>query len=146
MSTLLKEEARKELASLGWWYQHFELPNGLRTGDGSEPAYRPELRWRLIEPFVPPDLAGKSVLDLGGNAGYFSIQMKLRGAARCVLVEPYDEFIAQARFATRQFGVEIEIRQEDAHVYCLTTAERFDYRANIRSFFLARAPWALRAG
>ena len=140
MSTLLKEEARKELASLGWWYQHFELPNGLRTGDGSEPAYRPELRWRLIEPFVPPDLAGKSVLDLGGNAGYFSIQMKLRGAARCVLVEPYDEFIAQARFATRQFGVEIEIRQEDAHVYCLTTAERFDYVLFLGLFYHLKYP------
>ena len=31
---------------------------------------------------------------------------KLRGAARCVLVDPYDEFVAQARFASRQFGVD----------------------------------------
>jgi tRNA (mo5U34)-methyltransferase len=121
------EETRRELESLGWWYQHFELPNGLWTGDGAAPAYLPHLRWGLIEPFVPADLTGKTVLDLGGNAGYFSIRMKLRGAARCVLVDPYREFLAQAAFAARQFGVEIETVNEDAHVYCLTTDERFDY-------------------
>ncbi len=140
METPSREEARRELASLGWWYQHFELPNGLRTGDGAEPAYRPELRWRLMEPFLPPDLAGKSVLDLGGNAGYFSIQMKLRGAGRCVLVDPYAEFAAQARFAARQFGVEVEIVEEDAHVYCLTTAERFDYVLFLGLFYHLKYP------
>lgn len=121
------EEARRELESLGWWYQHFQLPNGLWTGDGAEPGYLPHTRWDLIEPWVPADLAGKSVLDLGGNAGYFSIQMKRRGAGRCVLVDPYREFLAQAAFAARQFDVELELVNEDAHVYCLTTAERFDY-------------------
>ncbi len=138
MST--REEARRELEQLGWWYQHFELPNGLRTGDGNEPAYRPEMRWRLIEPYVPADLAGTTVLDLGGNAGYFSIQMKLRGAARCVLVEPYDEFAAQARFAAREFGVELEIAQEDAQVYCLTTDERFDYVLFLGLFYHLKYP------
>jgi tRNA (mo5U34)-methyltransferase len=134
------EQAREELRRLGWWYQHFELPNGLRTGDGAEPAYQPEQRWRLFEPYVPADLTGKSVLDLGGNAGYFSIQMKLRGAARCVLVDPYDEFVAQARFASRQFGVELEIAQEDAHVFCLTCAERFDYVLFLGLFYHLKYP------
>jgi tRNA (mo5U34)-methyltransferase len=81
----------------------------------------------MIEPFVPADLTGKTVLDLGGNAGYFSIQMKLRGAARCILVDPFREFLCQAEFAARQFHVEIETVCEDAHTYCLTTDERFDY-------------------
>jgi tRNA (mo5U34)-methyltransferase len=121
------EAAQNELDSLGWWYQHFELPNGLWTGDGCEPGYLPQHRWELVEPFVPADLAGKTVLDLGGNAGYFSIQMKLRGAGRCVLVDPFREFLRQAEFAARQFKVEIEMVCEDAHIYCLTTVERFDY-------------------
>ncbi|HVX65045.1 MAG TPA: DUF1698 domain-containing protein [Bryobacteraceae bacterium] len=116
-----------ELESLGWWYQHFELPGGVWTGDGSEPGYLPERRWELFAPYVPEDLSGKSVLDLGGNAGYFSIQMKLRGAARCVLVDPYQEFLRQAEFAARQFQVDIDLVGEDVHTYCLTTDERFDY-------------------
>lgn len=121
------KDSLQKLQSLGWWYQHFTLPNGLRTGDGSEPAYNPEQRWALFEKYIPADLTGKTVLDLGGCGGYFSIQMKLRGAARCVLVEPYLEFIEQARFAASEFGVEIECVPEDAHTYCLTTEERFDY-------------------
>lgn len=121
------QAALDELDSLGWWYQHFQLPNGLWTGDGSEPAYLPQRRWELIEPFVPPDLSGKTVLDLGGNAGYFSIQMKLRGAARCVLVDPYPEFLRQAAFAAGQFHVEVDLVAEDAHAYCLTIDDRFDY-------------------
>jgi tRNA (mo5U34)-methyltransferase len=132
--------AQDELDSLGWWYQHFQLPNGLWTGDGCEPAYFPEIRWRFLEPFVPADVSGKTVLDLGGNAGYFSIRMKLRGAARCVLVDPYREFVRQAEFAARQFGVDVELINEDAHVYCLTTAERFDYVFFLGLFYHLKYP------
>ena len=119
------ESIEQEMRSLGWWYQHFDLPNGLRTGKGE--GYDALARWNLIAPHVPADLAGKTVLDLGGNAGFFSIQMKLRGASRCVLVDPFVEFNRQAQFAAAQFGVELEVVNEDAHTYCLTTDDRFDY-------------------
>lgn len=122
-----KEAIEKEMRSLGWWYQHFEFPNGLRTGSGQEPGYDANARWNFIAPFVPQDLTGKTVLDLGGNAGFFSTQMKLRGASRCILVDPFVEFNRQAQFAAEQFKVELEIVNEDAHTYCLTTDERFDY-------------------
>jgi len=129
-----------ELDSLGWWYQHFQLPNGIWTGDGGEPAYFPQRRWEMTEPFVPADLAGKTVLDMGGNAGYFSIQMKLRGAAQCLLVEPVREFVRQAEFAARQFQAEIEAVCEDAHTYCLTTVERFDYVLLLGLFYHLKYP------
>ena len=116
----------KEFQSLGWWYQHFELPNGVKTGAGEPPGYDTRKRWSFIEPFVPDDLTGKTVLDVGGNAGFFSIQMKLRGAQRCVLVDPFEIAIQQAGFAAKQFGVTLELIMEDAHTYCLTTEERFD--------------------
>jgi tRNA (mo5U34)-methyltransferase len=119
------ESIEQEMRSLGWWYQHFDLPNGLRTGKGE--GYDAQARWNLMAPHVPVDLADKTVLDLGGNAGFFSIQMKLRGASRCVLVDPFVEFNHQAQFAAAQFGVQLEIINEDAHIYCLTTDDRFDY-------------------
>ena len=120
-------EVEREMRSLGWWYQHFELPNKLRTGTGQEPGYDALNRWNFIAAHVPLDLTGKTVLDLGGNAGFFSIQMKLRGAAKCILVDPFVEFNRQARFAAEQFGVELDIVNEDAHTFCLTTEERFDF-------------------
>jgi tRNA (mo5U34)-methyltransferase len=121
------KEIELEMHSLGWWYQHFQFPCGLRTGDGQEPGYDAQARWNLFAPFVPQDLSGKTVLDLGGNAGFFSIQMKRRGALRCVLVDPFEEFLKQARFASQQFQVELDLVNDDAHTYCLTTEERFDY-------------------
>src|SRR3972149_12321926 len=87
-----REEVEQEVRALGWWYQHFELPGGVWTGTGEEPSYKPETRWKLFEPYVPQNLSGQTVLDVGGNDGFFSLQMKLRGAKRCVLVEPYIEF------------------------------------------------------
>jgi tRNA (mo5U34)-methyltransferase len=133
-------ETEKEVRDLGWWYQHFELPGGVWTGRGQEPAYRPETRWRLFEPYLPKDLSGKTVLDVGGNAGYFSIQMMLRGATRCVLVEPYLEFARQAEYAARCFGVELEIVNDDVHVYCLTNADRFDFVLFLGLFYHLKYP------
>lgn len=135
-----RSETLAALAKLGWWYQHFAFPNGVRTGDGQEPGYLPETRWNLFKEFIPERLDGKSVLDVGGNAGYFSIQMKLRGAARCVLVDPYREFIAQARFAAAQFDVHLELVTEDVLTYCLTTDERFDYVLFLGLFYHLRHP------
>jgi tRNA (mo5U34)-methyltransferase len=129
-----------ELDGLGWWYQHFQLPNGLWTGDGREPGYDPRGRWHFMEPFIPADVSGKTVLDLGGNSGYFSIQMKLRGASRCVLVDAFPEFGRQAEFAARQFQVEVEVVNQDAHVYCLTTSERFDYVFFLGLFYHLKYP------
>lgn len=97
------------MLALVWWYQHFEFPNGVKTGAGEPPGYDARTRWSFIEPFVPGDLTGKTVLDVGGNAGFFSIQMKLRGAQRCVLVDPFEIAIRQAGFAARQFSAGLRI-------------------------------------
>src|SRR5271169_6293788 len=91
------EQIRERVRALGWWYQCFELPGGVMTSPGAPPAYYPETRWNLIQPYVPEDLRGKTVLDVGGNAGYFSVQMMKRGAAHCTIVEPFLEFADQAR-------------------------------------------------
>ena len=135
-----RAEVEKQVRALGWWYQHFELPSGVFTGIGKDPAYRPETRWKLLEPYVPQDLSGQTVLDVGGNAGFFSIQMKLRGAKRCVLVEPYVEFVRQAEYVAGEFDVKLEIVNDDVHTYCLTTEERFDYVIFLGLFYHLKYP------
>jgi tRNA (mo5U34)-methyltransferase len=135
-----REAVEQRVQELGWWYHHFELPSGVWTGDGQPPAYDPAERWALIAPHLPDDVNGKSVLDVGGNSGYFSVQMKLRGAARCVMVEPVVQFVDQARFVFSQFGVQVETVNEDVHVYCLTTTERFDYVLFLGLFYHLKYP------
>jgi tRNA (mo5U34)-methyltransferase len=135
-----RERAEQQVAALGWWYQRFQLPSGVWTGDGSGTAYDPSERWQLFAPYIPDDLSGKTVLDVGGNAGYFSVQMKLRGAKKCVMVEPVIDFVDQARFVFSQFGVRVKIVNEDVHVFCLTTTERFDYVLFLGLFYHLKYP------
>jgi tRNA (mo5U34)-methyltransferase len=140
MKEQTKEQIEREIRELGWWYHHFELPSGVWTGDGEPPAYDPNERWQLIEPHLPSDLGGATVLDVGGNSGYFSLQMKLRGAGKCVMVEPVVEFVEQARFVFSQFGVKVKTVNEDVHAYCLTTSERFDYVLFLGLFYHLKYP------
>ena len=133
-------EIREHVRALGWWYQCFELPGGVMTSPGKSPAYHPETRWNLIEPFVPSDLSGKRVLDVGGNAGYFSVQMMKRGAESCTLIEPYVEFAAQAQYVADLHGYDIEIVNEDVHTYCLTHEDRFDYVIFLGLFYHLKYP------
>jgi tRNA (mo5U34)-methyltransferase len=135
-----REEIERDVRDLGWWYQHFELPGGVWTGSGRAPAYQPETRWNLLAPWVPSDLTGKTVLDVGGNAGYFSVQMMKRGAKSCVLVEPFEEFSLQARYVADAFDFDITVVNEDVHTYVLTTEDRFDYVIFLGLFYHLKYP------
>jgi len=139
-ATRSRAEIEADVRRLGWWYQCFELPGGVMTSPGRPPAYFPETRWKLVEPFVPPDLTGKTVLDVGGNAGYFSVQMMRRGAKSCTLIEPYEEFAAQARYVADLFAYDIEVIAEDVHTWCLTHDARFDYVIFLGLFYHLKYP------
>ena len=122
-----RQQLAKRLEHLGMWHHAIDLGDGLVTAAHATSAYDPELRWQAIRPYLPDDLSGKSVLDLGCNSGYFSVKVKQLGADRVVGVDTFDGAIKQAEFLAEWFDVEIELICEDAHVFCLTCAERFDY-------------------
>ena len=86
----------------------------------------PNVKWKHIEPAIPKDLAGASVLDIGCNGGFYSIQMKRRGAGRVLGVDIDDRYLNQARFATATLGLEIEFQK--CSVYDIDQlAGQFDY-------------------
>ena len=60
----------------------------------------------------PADLRGKTVLDIGCNAGFYSLEMKRRGAERVVAIDSDAGYLAQARFAAEVCGVDIEFRAD----------------------------------
>jgi len=117
----------KQLPSLDPWHHTIDLGDGITTTKMQHSGYNPEERWKAIEPFIPKDLTGKTVLDLGCNSGYLSMKMKKRGASRVVAVDVKKRNIKQAEFISKWFDVELELVNEEAHVYCLTNEERFDY-------------------
>ena len=66
-----------------------------------------------------------SVLDIGCNGGFYSIELKRRGAARVVGIDNDPRYLAQARYAAEMSGANVEFRQMS--VYELPRLdERFD--------------------
>ncbi len=49
-----------------------------------------------------------SVLDIGCNAGFYSLEMKRRGAARVLGIDTDERYLRQARFAAEVTGLEVE--------------------------------------
>ena len=61
----------------------------------------PSVKLRAFKHAIPEDLTGKSVLDIGCNGGFYSIEMKKRGADRVVGIDSDEDYLKQARFAAR---------------------------------------------
>ncbi len=108
--------------SFPYWYQNIYLGQGVYTL--SSPTLHNRL-WQCLEPMLPADLAGASVLDVGTNAGYFCLKTKLKGAGRVVGVDNMDVFLQQAEACRAIWGLDIEYRKLDAnHLHMLN--QRFD--------------------
>jgi tRNA (mo5U34)-methyltransferase len=85
----------------------------------------PAVKWRRFAGAIPADLSGRTVLDIGCNGGFYSLEMKRRGAARVVAVDYDEDYLRQARFAAQATGLDIEIR--NLSVYDVAAlGERFD--------------------
>jgi tRNA (mo5U34)-methyltransferase len=117
-------EIERRVQELGDWFQNLDL-EGVRTAPNHFLGDYPNIKWRTFAHAVPDDLAGKSVLDIGCNAGFYSLEMKRRGAARVVGIDSDETYLAQARFAAEVKGADIEFRKLD--VYDVgKLGERFD--------------------
>jgi tRNA (mo5U34)-methyltransferase len=122
--TLTREEIKRRVVELGNWFQNMEL-NGVATAPHHFLGDYPGIKWRTFRDAIPADLTGKTVLDIGCNAGFYSIQMKRRGAARVLGIDFDPVYLAQARFAAEVTGLDIEFRQ--LSVYDIASlGERFD--------------------
>ncbi len=119
-----RETIAERVAALGDWFHDMDL-GGVRTAPDHFLHGYPEKKWRRFQHAVPADLTGKSVLDIGCNAGFYSLQMKARGAARVLGVDSDERYLEQARLAAEVNGADIEFRFLD--VYDLAAlGERFD--------------------
>jgi tRNA (mo5U34)-methyltransferase len=110
MTTLTPEEIAARAAALGDWFHNIDL-NGVQTAPNHFLNDYPNVKWRTFQHAIPRDLTGMSVLDIGCNAGFYSIEMKRRGAARVLGIDLDERYLEQARLAAEVKGQEIEFRK-----------------------------------
>ena len=109
-----QDEIRRKVSELGDWFQNMDLC-GVQTAPHHFLGDYPSCKWRNFSHAIPADLSGKSVLDIGCNAGFYSIEMKRRGAARVVGIDSDTTYLDQARFAAEVAGARIEFRELDVY-------------------------------
>ena len=118
------QEIRRRVAELGEWFHNIDL-DGVQTAPHHFLGDYPTLKWRQFAHALPQDLRGKSVLDIGCNAGFYAIEMKRRGADRVLGIDSDERYLEQARFAAEVSGADIEFRR--LSVYDVPSLrERFD--------------------
>src|SRR5436305_2564814 len=120
-----RSDLEARIASLGPWFHNLNLGGTWTAPDHFLGDY-PGAKFRRFAPHLPRDLAGKSVLDIGCNAGFYSIEMKRRGAGRVLGVDSDERYLAQARLATETLGFDdIEFAKLDVYDVA-ALGEKFD--------------------
>lgn len=114
----------RRVRELGRWFHNIDL-RGVRTAPDHFLGDYPRMKWRAFAHAIPFDLQGKTVLDIGCNAGFYSIEMKRRGADRVVAIDFDETYLAQARFAAEVCEAEIEFHQLSVYEVG-ALAEKFD--------------------
>lgn len=104
------ERVRAQVAALGPWFHNMQLM-GVWTAPEHFLGDYPNIKWRCYADAVPQDLRGRTVLDIGCNGGFFSLEMKRRGAERVLGIDFDEDYLAQARFAADVTGLNVEFRR-----------------------------------
>jgi tRNA (mo5U34)-methyltransferase len=107
-------EAEALVASVPVWHHRFEISPGVVTSGNYDPGF-------LLEKMaLPADLSGRSVLDIGPSDGYFSLNLRRRGA-RVVAVDYRAKHLHGFAVMEHLSGLEFEYHQKN--VYEITPNE-----------------------
>jgi tRNA (mo5U34)-methyltransferase len=133
---------RDRVSGLGTWFHNLRLgPDGnVQTAPQHPLGDFPANFWCYFRHVVPENLTGKSVLDIGCNAGFYSFELKRRGAARVLGVDHDPEYLEQASFARDQLGLDVEFRRLEVYDLDQLAPEQFDLVLFLGVFYHLRHP------
>ena len=132
-------DLRARVEALAPWFHNLRLGD-LETAPAHYLGDYPMVKWKRFAHAVPRDLTGKSVLDIGCNAGFYSFEMKRRGAARVVGLDADERYLAQARLAAEVLDMQdVEFRRSDVYQVG-ALGERFDVVLFMGVFYHLRHP------
>jgi tRNA (mo5U34)-methyltransferase len=116
-----------ELRALAPWFHNLHLPDGRQTAPDHPLGDFPAFKFSQIEAVLPADMRGMRVLDIGCNAGFYSIALAQRGAdVLGIDVDPH--YLRQAAWARERFGIDPgQLKLAELQVYDLARRpDRFD--------------------
>jgi tRNA (mo5U34)-methyltransferase len=128
----------RQVHELGEWFHNLNL-HGVATAPNHFLGDFPAVKWRNIASAIPEDLHGATVLDIGCNGGFYSIEMKRRGAGRVLAIDIDDRYLKQARFAAQTLGAAIEFEKRSVYDVAAIPGQ-FDYVLFMGVFYHLRYP------
>jgi tRNA (mo5U34)-methyltransferase len=115
MEAVGEADLKARIEALGPWFHNLNL-GGIWTAPDHFLGDYPGEKFRRFAPHLPEDLTGRTVLDIGCNAGFYSMEMKRRGADHVVGIDSDDRYLAQASLAAETLGYDrIEFRKLDVY-------------------------------
>ena len=99
---LAPDALRARIDALGPWFHNIDL-GGVWTAPDHFLGNYPAVKFAGFADRLP-DVRGKTVLDIGCNAGFYSVEMKRRGATRVLGIDSDDRYLEQARLSTNTLG------------------------------------------
>jgi tRNA (mo5U34)-methyltransferase len=132
------DQLRRQIEELNPWFHNFNLC-GIDTAPDHFLSDYPAVKWRDIERALPADLSEKTVLDIGCNAGFYSIELKKRGAQKVLGLDTNERYLKQASLASRTLGIDVELLK--CSVYDVDKIpEQFDFVLFMGLFYHLRYP------
>ena len=132
------QSLKARITALGPWFHNIRL-NGVQTGSDHFLGDYPQVKYESFRECLPEDLSGLSVIDIGCNGGFYSIEMKRRGARRVLGIDSDERYLQQARFAAEISGYDIEFLQMTIWDIA-KLGERFDLVLFMGVFYHLRHP------
>ncbi len=128
----------RRIDELGEWFHNLDL-HGIPTAPNHFLGDFPRVKWKYISAAIPASIEGASVLDIGCNGGFYSIEMKRRGASHVLGMDIDDRYLNQARFAAETLGLDLEFAK--LSVYDVNDIPgQFDYVLFLGVFYHLRYP------
>jgi tRNA (mo5U34)-methyltransferase len=128
----------QQIRDLGEWFHNIDL-HGVPTAPHHFLGDFPSIKWQHISQAIPRDLSGAHVLDIGCNGGFYSVEMKRRGAERVLGIDVDERYLNQARFAAATLELEIEFERRSVYEVA-QIAGQFDYVFFMGVFYHLRYP------
>ncbi|WMJ73374.1 TIGR04290 family methyltransferase [Cytophagaceae bacterium ABcell3] len=135
-----EKDITDQIQSMQPWFHNIHLPSGVQTAPDHFLGDFPSFKWQALKDHIPADLNGWKVLDIGCNAGFYSIELAKRGAdVLGIDLDPH--YLRQAEWVAEQFRLPNKIRFKQMQVYDLVNLnEDFDLIWFMGVFYHLRYP------